>query len=117
LELSPWDWTLLGEVSEFLNREVRDYTSALAFARAAISLNAITSTWLWNLFGDAFQAIARGLSRDATGMYRERLLETQRAVLGGIAAQTLQAIPAAPRSYERLPDVASRGRGTEPELS
>ncbi len=46
------DWTLYGEVAEFLSLQVKDYELALALVRAALQRNPYYSSWLWNIAGD-----------------------------------------------------------------
>jgi SAM-dependent MidA family methyltransferase len=53
LEKHPRDWSLLGEVAEFLIRQASDFNAGLEMARAALALNPWYSTWLWNVYGDA----------------------------------------------------------------
>jgi len=52
----PRDWRLLGELAEFLIRNIADYDAGLAAARAAVRLNPWYSAWLWNTVGDALYA-------------------------------------------------------------
>ena len=52
----PRDWRLLGELAEFLIRNLADYEAGLAAARAAVRLNPWYSAWLWNTVGDALYA-------------------------------------------------------------
>lgn len=125
----PRDWALMGEVGEFLIRQVADYDSGRKMAEAALSVNPWYSVWLWNIHGDALYAmerfaeahksyleaerlqpddvrtalnlgytywqmgqpdralaaLARGLAKDGTGVFRDRLIEKQQQILAGIA--------------------------------
>ena len=53
LEKYPKDWSLLGEVAEFLVRQASNFPGGLELAKAALVLNPWYSTWLWNVYGDA----------------------------------------------------------------
>lgn len=55
----PRDWVLLGEIAEFLIRQVADYKAGLDIANAALAVNPWYSTWLWNVRGDALYALER----------------------------------------------------------
>jgi tetratricopeptide (TPR) repeat protein len=55
----PRDWALMGEIAEFLTRQVADYESARKMAEAALAVNPWYSVWLWNLLGDAVYAMDR----------------------------------------------------------
>lgn len=59
LEECPTDWALLGEVAEFLLRQVVDFEAGLTLAKAAVTLNPWYSTWLWNVYGDAYYGLKR----------------------------------------------------------
>lgn len=59
IEKHPRDWSLLGEVAEFLVRQCTDYEAGLAMAKAALALNPWYSTWLWNVLGDALYGLQR----------------------------------------------------------
>jgi tetratricopeptide (TPR) repeat protein len=59
MEKYPRDWSLLGEVAEFLVRQCSDYEAGLEMAKAALALNPWYSTWLWNVFGDALYGLQR----------------------------------------------------------
>jgi SAM-dependent MidA family methyltransferase len=52
-ERSRFDWSLLAELSDFLNTQIPDARAARDMARAAVELNPHYSSWLWNLLGDA----------------------------------------------------------------
>ena len=53
------DWVLLGEIAEFLIRQVEDYESGRAIAASALAINPWYSVWLWNVHGDALYALGR----------------------------------------------------------
>jgi tetratricopeptide (TPR) repeat protein len=53
------DWALLGEIAEFLIRQVSDYQAGLTIAAAALDINPWYSVWLWNVYGDALYALER----------------------------------------------------------
>jgi hypothetical protein len=53
------DWVLLGEIAEFLIRQVTDYEAGLAMASAALAVNPWYSVWLWDIYGDALYALDR----------------------------------------------------------
>ncbi len=53
------DWVLLGEIAEFLIRQVTDYPAGLAMSSAALAVNPWYSVWLWNIYGDALYALER----------------------------------------------------------
>ena len=59
LEKYPRDWSLLGEVAEFLVRHAADFEGGLELAKAALALNPWYSTWLWNVYGDAHFGLQR----------------------------------------------------------
>jgi tetratricopeptide (TPR) repeat protein len=59
LAARPRDWALLGEIAEFLIRQVADYQSGLVIAQAALAVNPWYSVWLWNVYGDALYALDR----------------------------------------------------------
>lgn len=63
------DWTLLGEIAEFLIRHVASYQSGLDLASAALAVNPWYSVWLWNVYGDALYALER--FTDAHNAYRK----------------------------------------------
>jgi hypothetical protein len=63
------DWTLLGEIAEFLIRQVGNYESGLDVATAALAINPWYSVWLWNVYGDALYALDR--FTDAHDAYRK----------------------------------------------
>lgn len=55
----PRDWSLLGEVAEFLIRQASDFEAGLEMAKAALALNPWYSTWLWNVYGDAHYGLQK----------------------------------------------------------
>jgi tetratricopeptide (TPR) repeat protein len=55
----PRDWSLMGEIAEFLLRHVEDYEAGRKMAETALSMNPWYSVWLWNLLGDALYALNR----------------------------------------------------------
>jgi tetratricopeptide (TPR) repeat protein len=59
LRVRPRDWTLMGEIAEFLLRHVGDYEAGRKMAATALSMNPWYSVWLWNLLGDALYALNR----------------------------------------------------------
>ena len=59
LERQPRDWRLLGEIAEFLIRQVADYESAHKLVRMALERNPWSSAWLWNVLGDALFSLDR----------------------------------------------------------
>ena len=59
LSSRPNDWVLLGEIAEYLVRNVADYQAGLEIASAALALNPWYSVWLWNVYGDALYALDR----------------------------------------------------------
>jgi tetratricopeptide (TPR) repeat protein len=59
LRARPRDWTLMGEIAEFLLRHVGDYEAGRKMASTALSMNPWYSVWLWNLLGDALYALNR----------------------------------------------------------
>jgi tetratricopeptide (TPR) repeat protein len=59
LAMQPRDWRLLGEIAEFLIRQVADYESALKLGRVALERNPWSSVWLWNVLGDALFSLDR----------------------------------------------------------
>jgi len=59
LSASPRDWSILGEVAEFLLRQLREPVPALELIRGALALNPWYSTWLWNVYGDTLYALER----------------------------------------------------------
>jgi len=68
LEKYPNDWSLLGEVAEFLVRQVFDYEAGLQMAKAALAVNPWYSTWLWNVYGDSLYGLQR--HSDAVAAYK-----------------------------------------------
>ena len=59
LQARPRDWSLMGEIAEFLLRHVEDYDAGRRMAETALSMNPWYSVWLWNLLGDALYALNR----------------------------------------------------------
>jgi tetratricopeptide (TPR) repeat protein len=59
LQARPRDWALLGEIAEFLTRQIGDYESGRRMAEAALKINPWYSVWLWNVLGDALYAMDR----------------------------------------------------------
>jgi tetratricopeptide (TPR) repeat protein len=59
LRARPRDWTLMGEIAEFLLRHVGDYEAGRKMAETALSMNPWYSVWLWNLLGDSLYALNR----------------------------------------------------------
>ncbi|BDC52147.1 hypothetical protein F183_A44620 [Bryobacterales bacterium F-183] len=59
LQARPADWSLMGEVAEFLLRNAADYEAGRKMAESALALNPWYSAWLWNLLGDALFALNR----------------------------------------------------------
>jgi tetratricopeptide (TPR) repeat protein len=59
LTLSPRDWTLVGEVAEFVSSQLRDHASAVELCRAAVDMNPFYSAWLWNVLGDALYCLEK----------------------------------------------------------
>lgn len=59
LRVRPHDWTLMGEIAEFLLRHVGDFEAGRKMAATALSMNPWYSVWLWNLLGDALYALNR----------------------------------------------------------
>ncbi len=55
----PRDWVLLGEIAEFLIRQLANYQAGLEIAAAALAVNPWYSVWLWNVYGDALYALER----------------------------------------------------------
>jgi tetratricopeptide (TPR) repeat protein len=55
----PRDWALLGEIAEFLTRQVGNYQAGLQVASSALAINPWFSVWLWNVYGDALYALER----------------------------------------------------------
>ena len=55
----PRDWVLLGEIAEFLIRQIGTYQAGLDLASAALAINPWYSVWLWNVYGDALYALER----------------------------------------------------------
>ena len=55
----PRDWVLLGEIAEFLIRQIGTYQAGLNLASAALAINPWYSVWLWNVYGDALYALER----------------------------------------------------------
>lgn len=55
----PRDWRLIGEVAEFVIRQVADYKAGLELSRTAVAINPWYSAWLWNVLGDALFALER----------------------------------------------------------
>ena len=53
LDAHAHDWSILGEVAEFITRKALDYAAGLEMAKVALALNPWYSTWLWNVYGDA----------------------------------------------------------------
>jgi tetratricopeptide (TPR) repeat protein len=49
----------MGEIAEFLIRQVGDYEAGRKMAESALSMNPWYSVWLWNLYGDALYALER----------------------------------------------------------
>jgi tetratricopeptide (TPR) repeat protein len=61
-----FDWVLLGEVAEFLNRHIHDFAVAVNVARSALEINPHYSTGLWNVLGDALYNLGQyGEAHDA----------------------------------------------------
>jgi tetratricopeptide (TPR) repeat protein len=56
---SPHDWSLIGEMAEFLRYDLREPRIALKFARIAIALNPWYSAWLWNVLGACLHGLER----------------------------------------------------------
>ena len=69
LAARPRDWVLLGEIVEFLIRQIANYQAGLDIAKAAL------------------EALARALANDRTGLLRERLLQKQRQIAGQVQAR------------------------------
>ncbi|HYP28075.1 MAG TPA: tetratricopeptide repeat protein [Blastocatellia bacterium] len=59
LERNPRNWHLIGEVSEFVALQLKDFQAGLELIRAAIDLNPWYSTWLWNVLGDCLFCLNR----------------------------------------------------------
>jgi len=68
LEKYPKDWSLLGEVAEFLVRQAANFPGGLELAKAALVLNPWYSTWLWNVYGDAHFGLQQ--HSEAVGAYK-----------------------------------------------
>jgi tetratricopeptide (TPR) repeat protein len=49
----------LGEIAEFLTRQVGNFQAGLQVASSALELNPWYSVWLWNVYGDALYALER----------------------------------------------------------
>ena len=56
---SPRDWAIVGEAAEFVSLQLRDFASAQELCRAALELNPIYSSWLWNIMGDVLYCLER----------------------------------------------------------
>lgn len=52
VEYNSYDWSLLGELADFLILEFQEYESGTALAQTALHLNPWYSAWLWNILGD-----------------------------------------------------------------
>ncbi|MBL8237065.1 MAG: hypothetical protein JNM66_06585 [Bryobacterales bacterium] len=64
----PNDWSILGEVAEFVIRRANDYGAGLVLAQSALALNPWFSTWLWNVYGDAHYGLQQ--YHEAVSAYR-----------------------------------------------
>jgi len=73
LRARPRDWTLMGEIAEFLLRRVGDYDAGRKMAESALSMNPWYSVWLWNLYGDALYALERFDEAHAVYLKAEKL--------------------------------------------
>ena len=68
-----FDWALVGEVADFLNNQIADYTAAVDLARAAVEINPHYSTWLWNILGDALYNLGRHAEAHDAYLQAERI--------------------------------------------
>ena len=59
LARSPKDWTVIGEIAEFVGLQLKDFTAGMELARAAVELNPWYSAWLWNILGDCLFSLER----------------------------------------------------------
>jgi tetratricopeptide (TPR) repeat protein len=57
VDRSPRDWAIVGEAAEFVSLQLRDFASARELCRAALELNPIYSSWLWNIMGDVLYCL------------------------------------------------------------
>ena len=59
LSRSARDWELIGEAADFVAQHLRDYPAAVELSRAALELNPVYNTNLWNTLGDALFCMQR----------------------------------------------------------
>jgi tetratricopeptide (TPR) repeat protein len=59
LSRSARDWELIGEAADFVAQHLRDYPAAVELSRAALDLNPVYNTNLWNTLGDALFCMQR----------------------------------------------------------
>ena len=91
---SPWLWNVLGDCLFCLERADAAHDAYLQGFRigprdARTSLNL---AYTWALRGDfdaALASVASGLAHDASGVYRDRLLDKQQQILAAVAAKAL----------------------------
>ncbi len=56
---APRDWRVLGEAAEFVGLDLKDFSSGLQLAQAAVERNPWYSPWLWNVLGDCLYCLER----------------------------------------------------------
>jgi tetratricopeptide (TPR) repeat protein len=104
LSIDPRNWTLLGEVAEFVALHVRDFSAGLELAQAALERNPWYSAWLWNVLGDCLYCLER---YDAA---HEAYLQAERIDPGDARAQLNLAYTLLQRSqYREALDAIARG--------
>jgi tetratricopeptide (TPR) repeat protein len=72
IERNARDWSVLGEVAEFVGLHLREFGAGIELARAAVAQNPWYSPWLWNVLGDCLFCL------DRFGDAHEAYLEAQR---------------------------------------
>ena len=73
LRLRPRDWHLIGEVAEFVIRQLAAYEAGLQLARSAVALNPWHGVWLWNVLGDVLFVLDRSTEAHEAYLYAQKM--------------------------------------------
>jgi tetratricopeptide (TPR) repeat protein len=74
--LNNWhDWTVAGEISEFLIQQIQDFQAGVEVAQHAIQMNPWYSTWLWNVLGDGLFCMEKFKEAHEAYLQAERIDE------------------------------------------
>jgi tetratricopeptide (TPR) repeat protein len=104
---SPWLWNILGDVL-FLDGRVDDAHEAYLQARRIhpgdprTNLNLAYTHFEAGQHREALESVAVALANDFQGIYRQRLLEKQQQILGGISGKWLGEHERLARRAERM---------------